>query len=361
MKLMHAKTTCKSEGEAVSGDWDAFVATANDAAVSHIYGWREVTANAYRHRTFYLTARQDGKIAGILPMVHINSRLFGNTLVSMPFQDYGGIVAENQEAFQSLLDQALNLKKERAARFVELRYREEPQAFDSLEGTAYGDKSTLILDISHGAENLWKSFSPKVRNQVRKAQKSGLSVQIGGAELLNEFYKPFAVNMRDLGSPVHHPRFFSEIFRVFGDSVRLALISEGKKTVGGLVAFFHKNTAIVPWASCYREYFSKCPNNLLYWETMQYACSRGCARFDFGRSSLNSGTYHFKLQWGAVPYRLHWRIYGDNGAVGAGGANNTAQQATESRALRMASAVWKHIPICIANTVGPRVRRCLSN
>ena len=350
------KMACKSGGEAVSADWDVFVASTPNATMSHVQGWREIIANAYGHRTFYLTAIKDEVIAGILPLVHIRSRLFGNSLVSMPFQDYGGIATGNQEAFQSLLEQALRLKQEIGARFVELRNCEEPSLGALIKGVAYGDKSTLILDISSGAENLWKSFSPKVRNQVRKAQKSGLAVQIGGAELLDEFYRPFAVNMRDLGSPVHHPRFFTEIFKVFGDDARLALISEGNKTIGGLVVLFHKKMAHVPWASCYRDYFAKCPNNLLYWETMQYACERGCTQFDFGRSSLNSGTYHFKLQWGAVPVPLHWRIYGDN-STGKG----SVQPSTESRTFRMASAVWKHIPVGIANIVGPQVRRFLSN
>ena len=353
---MQTTTICELRDKDVSGDWDAFVAVASNATLSHMRGWREIIANAYGHKTFYLTACQAGEITGILPLVQIKSRLFGNSLTSMPFQDYGGIVAENQEAFQVLLDQAFQLKKESAASFVELRYREELPPFVLSEGISYGDKNTLILDVSPGVESLWKSFSPKVRNQVRKAQKSGLAVQIGGSELLDEFYRPFAVNMRDLGSPVHHPRFFTEIFRVFGDGVRLVLIREGKKTVGGLVVFFHKNIAIVPWASCYRDYFSKCPNNLLYWETMQYACARGCTQFDFGRSSLNSGTYRFKLQWGAVPFPLHWRIYGDSSAD-----TNTAQFRTESRALRMASVLWKHIPVGIANIVGPRIRRLLSN
>ena len=342
--------------ETASEDWDTFVAVTPDATLSHMRGWREVISSAYGHPTFYLTARQqDGEITGILPLVHIRSLFFCNSLVSMPFQDYGGIVARNKEAFQHLLDQALQIKKNCTARFLDLRYREKPHTFDLPQGTAYGDKSTLILDISCGTENLWKAFSPKVRNQVRKAQKSGLSVQIGGAELLSDFYRPFAVNMRDLGSPVHHPKFFSEIFRVFGNDVRLALIREGNKAVGGLVVFFHKNTATVPWASCYRNYFSKCPNNLLYWETMQYACARGCVQFDFGRSSIGSGTYHFKLQWGAVPFPLHWRIYRD------ACADDDAQSIQESRGLRMASAVWKRVPVGIANIVGSRIRRFLSN
>ena len=351
---MHISTTCTSNSEAVSRDWDAFVETDPNATLSHLGGWRDIVSTAYEHQTFYLTACNDGKTTGILPLVHIRSRLFGNSLVSMPFQDYGGVVAEDQETFQALLDHALRLKEERGAGFVELRYRHEPPVFAISAGTAHGDKSTLVLDLSPGADNLWKSFSPKVRNQVRKAQKSGLTVQIGGAELLNEFYRPFAVNMRDLGSPVHHPRFFSEVFKAFDDKVHLVLIREGSKTVGGLIVFFHKNTAVVPWASCYRNYFSKCPNNLLYWETMQYACSRGCTQFDFGRSSLNSGTYHFKLQWGAVPFLLHWQVYG-------GGMIDNTRQATEGRAFRIASTIWKHIPIAVADVVGPRVRRFLSN
>ena len=126
---MQTTTTCKSRGEDVSGDWDTFVAAASNATLSHMSGWREIIANVYGHKTFYLTACQDGEIKGILPLIQIKSRLFGNSLTSMPFQDYGGIVAENQEAFQALLEQAFQLKKERAARFVELRYREEPPPF----------------------------------------------------------------------------------------------------------------------------------------------------------------------------------------------------------------------------------------
>ena len=117
-------------------------------------GWREIITNVYGHKTFYLTACQDGEIAGVLPLVQIKSRLFGNFLTSMPFQDYGGIVAVNQEAFQTLLYQAFQLKKESATRFVELRYREGLPPFALSEEISYGDKSTLILYVSPGGKSM---------------------------------------------------------------------------------------------------------------------------------------------------------------------------------------------------------------
>ncbi len=339
---------CNSEGEAVSGAWDEFVSISPAATVSHLYRWRRVVSETYGHKSFYLIARREGELAGILPLVHVKSRLFGNVLSSMPFLDTGGIAAIDVEVARCLLDRALLLKKECGAESMELRYQDVPPVN---EGKERRDKVSLTLDISSGPETLWKSFSAKVRNQVRKAQKSGLSTRSGGAELLEEFYRPFAINMRDLGSPVHHPSFFKNIFSVFGDQAWVSLVCEGSQTVGGLIALSYKNTAIVPWASCFRRYFQKCPNNMLYWDAMQYAYSRGCTSFDFGRSTIGSGTYNFKVQWGAQPVRLHWQVFSENGA----------RPATESSALRMASAIWKHFPIPVANSLGPCLRKYLTN
>ncbi|MDR1727510.1 MAG: FemAB family PEP-CTERM system-associated protein [Acidobacteriota bacterium] len=355
-------TICNSEGEAVSEQWDEFVSQAPMATISHLYGWRNVISQSYKHRTFYLTAQRHGAVVGVLPLVHIRSLLFGNTLVSMPFQDYGGIVARDEEALRALLDHALQLKKELGAHSLELRDRMRPAHFhpdeesvedvyEKRDGKFFGDKVTLLLDISVGVENLWKSFSPKVRNQVRKAQKAGLSTQIGGMELLEAFYRPFSVNMRDLGSPVHHLNFFRKVFSVFGEGVRVVLVQEREQTIGGLIAFFFKNNVVVPWASCYRQHFSKCPNNLLYWDAMQYAFDHGCHTFDFGRSSVGSGTYNFKTQWGARPEPLHWRRFSDG----------NASVALESHGFPMAATLWKHIPVEIATGIGSYLRRYIAN
>jgi FemAB-related protein (PEP-CTERM system-associated) len=343
-----ATIICKSKSEAVGNEWNEFVSASSSATISHVYSWRKIISTAYGHRSFYLTARCDDRISGILPLIQVKSRLFGNVLSSMPFQDYGGIIANNEEIFRNLLDRAKLIKNECGAESLELRHRE---ALFPEEGILRQDKATLVLNISAGPDDLWKSFSAKLRNQVRKAQKESLSTKLGGAELLEEFYRPFAVNMRDLGSPVHHPVFFEKIFSEFGDNAKVILVHDRKQTVGGLIALFFKNTIVVPWASCYRRYFPKCPNNILYWDAIQYACSRGCSVFDFGRSSFGSGTYNFKLQWGAQPLPLNWQFFSER----------NPKPSSENGSLQKASAVWKHIPVVLANYLGPRIRKYLTN
>jgi serine/alanine adding enzyme len=330
--------------------YEAFVENSPVATMPHLYGWRRVITGAYGHSSFYLVASQDNEVSGVLPLVWVKSRLFGNILASMPFLDYGGIVAANAESAQALYKQALLLREQCGADRLELRHREALLE----EGTLRQDKSVLLLDISPGSETLWKSFGAKVRNQVRKAEKCGLHTQFGGSELLEDFYRVFTVNMRDLGSPVHHPIFFSKIFSEFGDKAGLFLVKEGNRTIGGLICLFHRDTVLVPWASCLRESFSKCPNNLLYWDAIQLACSRGCKTFDFGRSTIDSGTYKFKLQWGARPVNLNWQLFYRRAQLQA-----TSQ--VEDPKLQMASKLWRRLPLPLTTWLGPVLRKSLVN
>ena len=250
--------------------WEAYVDSSPTATLCHRFHWQRIISKVYGHQSFYMMAQRDSRVCGIVPLFLVKSRLFGTSLTSMPFLDYGGICADDDATAQLLLDQAHRLMQEHGADWVELRQCESPSWTTSLRL----DKASLILDISMGAEALWRSLKATVRNQVRKAVKSGLTASVGGAELLDEFYPVFAANMRDLGSPVHHRAFFAHIFAEFGTQARLVMVSDGRRAVGGLVALFFKDTIVVPWASSLRQYFPKCPNNLLYWEAIQYGCAR---------------------------------------------------------------------------------------
>ena len=222
----------------------------------------------------------------------------------MPFLDYGGVCADDEDTATRLISHALQLLPSYEADYVELRQRQPP----THAGGVRLDKVGMQLDLSSGIEKVWQSFPAKVRNQVRKAEKAGLSVSIGGKDLLDDFYSIFAINMRDLGSPVHSKTFFATMLAEFGEQARIVLVQDGKEPIGGLVCLFFKKTATVPWASSLRQFLAKCPNNLAYWEAMQYAFAHGCTTFDFGRSSIDSGTYNFKRQWGAEPVQLYWQI-----------------------------------------------------
>lgn len=330
--------------------WDDYVRRLSGSTMCHQFGWRQIIERTYGHRTYYLAAQRGGRIYGVLPLVLVSRPLLGSSLTSMPFLDYGGIGADDPIAGQALLDEARQLMTEHGVSMMELRQRDQTVQV----GVPRLDKVSMVLDLSAGSESLWRSLSPKVRNQVRKAEKSGLSMRIGGAELVEEFYDVFAVNMRDLGSPVHNRAFFTHMCAVFGPQARLSLVREGNRTVGGAVSLFFNDTMYVLWASSLREYFSKCPNNLLYWDAIQEACKRGCLHFDFGRSTIGSGTYEFKKQWGAQPVQLHWQL------LSSGNTAGTTVSAEDAK-YRMVADVWRRLPVGVTTLIGPLIRKYLTN
>lgn len=331
-------------------EWDTYVRLSPHATFCHASEWASVIKRTYGHDSYALMAQREGVTRGILPLVLIQSRFLGASLTSMPFMDYGGICADDQTTAAALLSHARELQMLHRAGSVELRQRTPLPDLPILRE----DKVSMILDLASGDQVIWKALPAKVRNQVRKAEKAGLSIITGGVELLPEFYDVFVVNMRDLGSPVHSQAFFANMATAFGVGMQLMLVRDQQKTVGGLIALFFKDTIVVPWASSLREYFPKCPNNLLYWSAIQAGCGRGCKLFDFGRSSVGSGTYDFKRQWGAQPQQLYWQVMSSEGKGGS------AISASDSK-YRLVSEVWKRLPIPVTRIFGPRIRKYLSN
>jgi serine/alanine adding enzyme len=325
--------------------WNAFVASMPGATNYHQYGWRRVVERTFGHNAYYLTATDaNNDIQAILPIVHMKSRLFGNFLVSLPFFNYGGILGKNDEAIDVLLAESHRLLKRLGAQWLELRHVDVP----GTELQTRKHKVTMILPLEKDEEVQWKRLDPKVRNQVRKAEKSGLTSVSGQVELLDGFYDVFSRNMRDLGTPVYDRTFFGNMLEEFPDTSRLLSVFHGKRTIAaGLLTWFG-DTLEVPWASSVREYREKCPNNLLYWEAIKFAVSNEMKNFDFGRSTPDEGTYHFKKQWGAVPVQLNWQYVKNE-------CTPLPELSPSNRKYRMAIKLWQLLPVAMTRILGPRI------
>lgn len=330
--------------------WDDYVLRSPESSHCHLSGWRRVVERGYGHQSCYLWARENGEVRGVFPLVSMRSFFVRRSFVSLPFLDDGGICADNELARGKLYQEAVQLYKSQKADFLDLRHRYK----NTLGLPLNGDKVMMILDLPDNPDELWKCFDAKLRNQVRKAQKSGLTAAWSGQEGLADFYKVFAANMRDLGSPVHSRKFFSAIFDEFPESAKFMLVRKESEVIGGAVCFFFKGNLIVPWASSLREYFSLCPNNLLYWEMLRWGCENGYRRFDFGRSSPDSGTYRFKKQWGVKEEPLHWQCL--NRKVG----QEVMPHAADAKYQWLIRA-WSRLPLAVTKLAGPLLRGQISS
>ena len=221
-------------------------------------------------------------------------------------------------------------------------------------------KVNMVLPLCADPDRLWTRLDKGARNQIRKAGRSGLSVEYGGAEYLDAFYGVFVTRMRELGSPVHAKGFFRAIFDGFGDRARVFIVKKGTTTVGGLIALASGDSVTVPWASCLTEYFPLCPNMLLYWEAIAAGCRDGASRFDFGRSTRDSGTYRFKRQWGAQEQPLFWyTLPVDTSESVATRRSSSGLPAPIGTGASTLVNMWRRLPIGVTRHLGPRVRRYL--
>ena len=286
--------------------WDRYVVDRPAATGYHLTAWRQVVEKAFGHKTFYLSAKDEqGEIRGVLPLVLLSSRLFGRFLVSMPFLNYGGLVSDNPEARQALLASAVNVAKEVGASHIELRHQEMSDI--GLPGKQH--KVSMRLELPDRFETLWKGFSSKLRSQVQRARKEGMTVQTGGQEILDDFYRLFSRNMRDLGTPVYEQDFFKTILKTFPKDACICSVRWKDRPVAAGFLYGFRNMLEIPWASADRRYNHLSPNMLLYSSALEYACRQGFRTFDFGRSTPDSGTYRFKEQWGAKPVALYWHYW----------------------------------------------------
>jgi serine/alanine adding enzyme len=325
--------------------WDAYVATRADRTGYHVWAWRRVFARAFGHESIYLMTGDADRVTGVLPLVYIESALFGRSLTSLPFLNYGGVVSDDEESGAELVEQAAALARERRCRHVELRHI--GRRFPSLPCRQH--KVTMHLALGEG---MWDRLDRKVRNQIRKAQKSGLTAEHGGRELLDDFYAVFARNMRDLGTPVYSSRMFDEVLATFPDGARLHVVRLDGKPVAAGLAYGHDGIVEVPWASSIRDYNALCPNHLLYWSVLEAAAAAGCHTLDFGRSTPGEGTFKFKEQWGAQAIPLHWEY-----RLSAGAELPNLNPANPK--YRLVIEAWKRLPLPIATTLGPHLVRSI--
>lgn len=327
---------------------DAFLEKSGNSTIYHLPGWKPVVEETFRHPFHYMVAEAEGEVRGVLPLVHIRSRLFGNYMVSLPYFNYGGPCATDPVAEGELVRGAVRLARRTEARYIEFRSVEQwTNGFPVKTG-----KVAMLLALPPSPADLWKAFPSKLRSQIRRPGREGMVARIGREGELDRFYRVFSVNMRDLGTPVYPKRFFENMLAHFPRNTWICNVyKDGMVTASGFLVGYG-NRLEIPWASSLRMFNRWSPNMLLYWESLRFGCENGYESFDFGRSTPGEGTYRFKEQWGAKPLQLFWHYWLRE-------QEPMPELNPSNPRYRLAIDLWKRLPVPLANRIGPRIVRNL--
>lgn len=328
--------------------WDAYVASHPCASLYHKYCWRDVVVESFAHESIYLVAQStDGTICGVLPLIRLRSQLFGDFAVSMPFFNYGGPLADNDQATAALLEAAANYARDAGMRHLEIRSTHKLN-----EWPCRTDKASMIRRLPATPEMLDEEIGAKVRAQIKRGQNENPQVSVGGVELLDDFYRVFSINMRDLGTPVYGKQFFRNILTTLPDEAHLVIVKLRGKAVAAAFLLGHRDLMEIPWASTLRSVNTLNMNMVLYRAVLGFCIERGYRFFDFGRSSQNSGTFKFKKQWGAEPLQHYWHYWlADGGAL--------PELKPDSPKFKLLIACWQRLPVMLSRVIGPHIVKYL--
>jgi FemAB-related protein (PEP-CTERM system-associated) len=328
--------------------WDEFVTSHSSATTYHLSEWRNVIGKAFGHECYYWIAIRSTGVVGILPLVRLRSRLFGDFMVSMPFLNFGGAVAVDEEVERELVDAGCQHARTLGVSHIEFRDIKLRDNWSNVRT----DKVTMRLPLPTTVEQLWQDLRSERRNRIKRSSNQGASTQVGSLELLDEFYSVFARNMRDLGTPVYGKEFFASILRHFPDRTVLLVTRYQGRPVAAAFLVHHRDSIEIPWVSSVRDFNHLSFNVLLYWECLQYAVRAQKRYFDFGRSTVGSGTYAFKQRWGAKDTQLYWHYWLNQG-------KQMPNLTPHNPKYQVAVKVWQRLPLLITKVVGPHIVRNL--
>ncbi len=337
----------KTVGEEARPAWDRFVAHHPGATFFHQWGYRRAVESCFGHRPHYLLAERDGEVAGILPLFELKSRLFGHSLVSLPFAVYGGAVAVDDEVHAAIYAHAKALARTRRADYLELRYLEP----SGLTGEGSDLYVTFRKQISGDDDANLKQIPRKQRRMVRQGPKRGLTHRTGPQEL-DAVWALYAESVHRLGTPVYPRRWFRTLQEVFGHDCHCLTVRHQGRPVAGVLTFFFKDQVLPYYAGSLAEFRRLAPNDFMYWQLMRIAAERGVRLFDFGRSKRGTGAFDFKVHWGFEPAPLPY-LYHVPGGGPRPEVNPTAP------GFRRKVEAWKRLPLPVANRLGPWIIRSI--
>ena len=328
--------------------------------------------NGHHHKTTYLKAICHGldqennslmclddneNIIGILPLVGIRSKIFGNQLISTPHLNYGGVLSNSDEATLYLYNVANEILDSKD--YEKILIRSSSPLSEKQKKIGWAEqlhKVNMVYTLPDDIKNIGFGNAKKrakLRSQCklseRKAEENNASIEVsfGKEELVDDFYSVFSTHMRDLGTPVLGKDFFKNQKKSETPYEICIVYWNGEAVAAGWL-FLHSSSYVsIPWASTLYKVNKFSINIYMYHQILNRLIDKGVVKFDFGRFTIAEGTYKFKEQWGATSTPCYWHVYEPGKSI------EEMTSTSPSLVMKILVKLWKKTPLFITNKLGP--------
>jgi len=340
--------------------WERYVTGHPHGLIYHRAAWQRVMASDYGERFVNLLCEDGGDVAGVLPLCRTRGLPFGiggvaaeARLSSLPRSPTVGPLASNQDALIAL---ALAASQRARAEGIRLQLKPLPTAAKALDGILQRVEgaTSYVLDLPHDGTELRFGSGRNhgaIRRAVAKAEKSGVEVRAAQDERdLRAWYPLYLAAMRRHVAPPRPYRFFRAMWRVLKPAGMMELLLAERhsqrrpRLLAGCLFLMSGQTVVFGFNGRREDELGARPNDALHWHAIHEAQRRGFTRYDLGEVDDGQlGLAQFKQKWGAAPQRLY--RYHDPPLVPRAGE-------TAGRAMRVARAGWRRVPLRMTARVG---------
>ena len=322
------------------GEWNRYVQKHKDGNINHLAEWSVILKKSMGIVPLYFFLRKGDEIVGLLPL-NRNKGIFADYYSTTQ----GGILLNDEKDINLVVGELDQINIDLNSRKIILKNcsNEVPDFYE--------DKSNFNLKkpLPDSLDELWESIPSKRKNTVRKGLKNNLEIKVvkPGKKDVDEFYRIYARNYRDLGTPVKPKSYFYLQRELLLSHIGMIKIFYQQKLIGVMWLHHFKDEMADPEAASYREYFHTKVNDYMYYKAFEHALKKECTTFNMGRSQYNSGTYQFKKSWGEVKI-MEIKEY-----------SNRQKKNIEARKTEYHSLIklWQKLPIGLTTFIGPYVRR----
>lgn len=316
----------------------------------HRPAWLQAIARGTGHKALGLVAEKAGVLTGWLPLTLVHSPLFGRVLVSSGFAVGGGPLAETGKTARRLCQEAERLALRHSCSTIELRGGDAPHDWAVVSDKHCGFVAPLAADDD--AQLL--AIPRKQRAEVRKSLELDLTVSVGTAEEdRSSHYAVYAESVRNLGTPVFPRSLFDAVLDRFGDQADILTVRYQGVPVASVLSLYHGDAVMPYWGGGTHAARTLRANERMYYALMLHARRRGYDTFDFGRSKTGSGPWSYKKNWGFEPQPLSYASW-----TAPGVAARNIDPTSDAYSTRI--ALWKKLPLPLANLLGPPIARGLA-
>ena len=290
--------------ESPGKEWDEFASRYTDL-IFYQSVWSQVLKKGLGGQPLYFCLREGEKIVAGLPGVLLNFKIFRILYASIP---YGHLIGDKSyySVFFELLDKEFRRRGIDQVRLTESPFS-EPHAPESF--TPISAKCTLLDLRGYDKEKIWEGYRKNIRRDVRKAQKSGVTIRSGGSKQdVHIFYKLYLASMGRNKAMAKYPLQWFEAFHeiVAEKGLGAILIAELNRTpIAGVVLVHSSSSTHYFHNGSQYEFLKFCPNELLVHSAIEDAVERKISFFDFmGSDSGDLSLLRFKEKWGSHSMEL---------------------------------------------------------